>query len=58
MWNIVLADGKFYVFDTTWDDPVPDIPGKVENTFRGVPLEKATADGVHLSKYFDINSIF
>ena len=58
MWNIVLADGKFYVFDTTWDDPVPDIPGKVENTYRGVPLEKASADGVHLSKYFDINSIF
>ena len=58
MWNAVLADGSFYVFDTTWDDPVPDVPGKVEKKYCGIPLAKAESDGVHLSKYFDIKYIY
>ncbi|WP_051331184.1 copper amine oxidase N-terminal domain-containing protein [Aneurinibacillus terranovensis] len=28
-WNLVNIDGKWYHLDTTWDDPVPDRPGKV-----------------------------
>ncbi len=58
MWNVVLADGSFYVFDTTWDDPVPDVPGKVEKKYCGISLAKAESDGVHLSKYFDIKYIY
>lgn len=28
-WNLVLVSGKWYHFDTTWDDPVPDQKNKV-----------------------------
>ncbi|WP_158095134.1 Ig-like domain-containing protein [Gottfriedia luciferensis] len=28
-WNIVKIDGIWYHLDTTWDDPVPDIAGRV-----------------------------
>jgi hypothetical protein len=27
-WNLVQIGGKWYHLDTTWDDPVPDIPGR------------------------------
>lgn len=29
-WNMVRLDGKWYHLDTTWDDPVPNIEGKVQ----------------------------
>ncbi len=28
-WNRVLLDGKWYNLDCTWDDPIPDDPGRV-----------------------------
>jgi hypothetical protein len=28
-WNEVELHGKWYQLDTTWDDPVPDVPGRV-----------------------------
>lgn len=28
-WNLVKIDNNWYHIDTTWDDPVPDRPGKV-----------------------------
>ncbi|WP_081413176.1 transglutaminase domain-containing protein [Aneurinibacillus terranovensis] len=28
-WNLVNLDGKWYNLDCTWDDPVPDEPGRV-----------------------------
>ncbi|TXK81468.1 transglutaminase domain-containing protein [Paenibacillus sp. N3.4] len=28
-WNLVKIDGKWYQLDCTWDDPVPDIAGRV-----------------------------
>jgi hypothetical protein len=28
-WNLVKLDGIWYHFDTTWDDPIPDIAGRV-----------------------------
>lgn len=32
-WNLVQLDGKWYHLDTTWDDPVPDIKGKVSYAY-------------------------
>ena len=28
-WNMVQLDGSWYHVDCTWDDPVPDVPGRV-----------------------------
>ncbi|MCD1260158.1 Ig-like domain-containing protein [Paenibacillus athensensis] len=28
-WNLVKLDGKWYHLDTTWDDPVPDVAGRI-----------------------------
>ncbi|MFC0333895.1 transglutaminase domain-containing protein [Paenibacillus sepulcri] len=28
-WNLVKLDGKWYHLDTTWNDPVPDKPGRI-----------------------------
>ncbi|GFP74482.1 Ig-like domain-containing protein [Clostridium fungisolvens] len=28
-WNLVYLDGAWYHFDTTWDDPLPDVAGRV-----------------------------
>lgn len=28
-WNLVKLDGKWYHLDTTWDDPLPDVPGRI-----------------------------
>jgi uncharacterized protein YeeX (DUF496 family) len=29
VWNLVKIDSNWYQVDTTWDDPVPNIPGRV-----------------------------
>jgi Leucine-rich repeat (LRR) protein len=28
-WNLVRLDGNWYHIDATWDDPVPDTPGRI-----------------------------
>ena len=32
-WNMVRVDGAWYHLDVTWDDPVPDAPGRVTYTW-------------------------
>ncbi|REB08542.1 DUF5050 domain-containing protein [Sporosarcina sp. BI001-red] len=32
-WNKVKVDGEWYNLDATWDDPVPDVAGKVRYTY-------------------------
>ncbi len=32
-WNLVKLDGSWYHADVTWDDPVPDTPGKSNHTY-------------------------
>jgi len=28
-WNLVNIEGNWYQMDTTWDDPIPDVPGRI-----------------------------
>jgi transglutaminase/protease-like cytokinesis protein 3 len=35
-WNAVKLDGEWYQIDVTWDDPVPDVPGKVIYSYFNV----------------------
>ncbi len=32
-WNLVKINGNWYHVDVTWDDPVPDTPGRVNHTY-------------------------
>lgn len=32
-WNLVKIDGNWYHVDVTWDDPVPDTPGRVNHAY-------------------------
>jgi len=32
-WNLVKIDDKWYHVDVTWDDPVPDTPGRVNHSY-------------------------
>jgi len=32
-WNLVYLDGAWYHLDVVWDDPVPDVPGKVSYNY-------------------------
>ena len=52
-WNIVKIDGEYYHVDVTWDDPVPDVEGRVLHTFFNVS-DKKMKEGKHVwdqSKY-------
>ncbi|SFI87656.1 Transglutaminase-like superfamily protein [Paenibacillus sp. UNC496MF] len=33
VWNLVKADGRWYHMDATWDDPVPDRPGRASHAY-------------------------
>jgi len=46
-WNAVELDGKWYFVDVTWDDPVPDVEGRVLYTYFMVPEDVLIAAGGH-----------
>lgn len=39
-WNLVLVDGVIYGIDVTFDDPVPDVDGRVERTYFMMTLDE------------------
>lgn len=39
-WNMVWLDGAWYHLDVTWDDPVPDVPGRVVYTYFLISTKK------------------
>lgn len=39
-WNKVKIDGEYYNLDVTWDDPVPDEPGRVTYSYFNVTDEE------------------
>lgn len=46
-WNIVKIDGEYYHVDVTWNDPVPDVEGRVLHTYFNVP-DKRMVKGKHV----------
>ena len=32
-WNLIKIDGEWYHIDVTWDDPTPDLLGRVNHVF-------------------------
>ncbi|GBC62346.1 peptidase [Desulfonema ishimotonii] len=47
-WNLVNICGHWYHLDATWDDPVPDDPGRVYDTFYNKSdAEIASGDNPH-----------
>ena len=39
LWAIIMLDGEWYNVDVTWDDPIPDVSGRVMYTFFNVTDE-------------------
>lgn len=52
-WNIVEVDGEWLYLDATWNDPIPDIPGRVLRTYFLQTRRRFLADDEHI---FDVSS--
>lgn len=46
-WNRVKLGGEYYYLDVTWDDPVPDVPGRVR--YKYYLTKDSSLGGTHLS---------
>lgn len=47
-WNLVYGNDGWRYIDVTWDDPVPDMPGKVEKKFETMPVDEFLTEGTHI----------
>lgn len=45
-WNQVKIDGKWYQIDVTWDDPVPDVKGRIVYNYFLLTDEQLSKDHV------------
>jgi len=52
-WNIVEVDGEWLYLDATWNDPIPDVPGRVLRTYFLQSRRRFLADKEHS---FDVSS--
>lgn len=43
-WNLVKIDGEWYQLDATWDDPVPDVQGRVRYKYFNISDAKMSED--------------
>lgn len=50
-WNLVQLDGQYFHLDATWDDPVPDVPGRVLHSYFLVPDQVMRKDHSWTGEY-------
>lgn len=58
MWNMVNINGQIRYIDATWDDPVPDIPGRVRYDYFNISAQELAKTHIwnqqkHLQYLFD-----
>jgi len=46
-WNMVKIDGEWYHVDVTWDDPMPDLVGRINHNYLLLSDEKMRASNYH-----------
>ncbi len=46
-WNMVKIDGEWYHVDITWDDPMPDLVGRINHNYLLLSDEKMIASNYH-----------
>jgi transglutaminase/protease-like cytokinesis protein 3 len=56
-WNYVVLDGEGYYVDTTWDDPIPDRPGRIREDYYLISKEQLMKDHSWVEEDF-IDSLF
>lgn len=44
LWNLVYLDGNWYHLDCTWDDPIPDTPGKIRYNYYNLSDQEIAPD--------------
>ena len=44
-WNLILKDGRHYGVDTTFDDPVPDVAGRIDSGYFMMTPDEMKARG-------------
>ncbi len=52
-WNIVEINGEWLYLDATWNDPIPDVPGRVLRTYFLQTRRRFLSDREH---QFDVSS--
>ena len=70
-WNIIKLDGEYYHIDVTSDDPVPDVPGRIEYDFFNLSdselakthyYDKSTGDNISCKgtkyQYYRYNNLY
>ncbi|MDP4142858.1 MAG: Ig-like domain-containing protein [Bacillota bacterium] len=57
-WNEVLLDNVWYQLDTTWDDPIPDVPGRVTYNYYNLTDSQIKANHTWTSTYPVANTLF
>lgn len=45
-WNLVRLNGKWYHLDCTWDDPVPDVKGRVTYDYYNITDSQISKDHI------------
>lgn len=56
-WNLVNLNGKWYQLDCTWDDPVPDVQGRISYDYYNLTDDKLAKDhDWNRSKYPSANT--
>ncbi|MDR1794183.1 MAG: PASTA domain-containing protein [Erysipelotrichaceae bacterium] len=56
-WNLVRIDGVWYQVDTTFDDPVPDVAGRILDTYLLRPVSQGAFSNHYYNKTFTLDEM-